>query len=267
MAQSTSKAKQPAKTQSKPPKVGNQQNFLVFGAVIVIALVGVAAVVFFSLNNSGSTSGVNYAAIPDIDDTSVSDSELEYGAVRQWRLPDGGFIIGDPNAPITIVEFADFLCPHCQDYKSTVNRVIEELVLTGQAKFEYRMYSTQGPNSVFVANFAECAAGLVDGGFWEVHDEVFALTSSQRVTAENGELLAEQLGVNYAEVLQCIRDDAGQIDIDQRVGAAAGVSATPGMRVRYGENGQLQPIPGYERGGAPFSVLETTVSTASFIQQ
>src|SRR5215207_4842489 len=42
-----------------------------------------------------------------------SDVLLE---LHRERLSDGGFIIGDPDAPITIVEFADWACPHCQDY-------------------------------------------------------------------------------------------------------------------------------------------------------
>ena len=58
-----------------------------------------------------------------------------FADIPQSRTEDGAFVLGDPDAPVTIVEFADFMCPHCQAYQTTVNRFIEQYVATGQAKF------------------------------------------------------------------------------------------------------------------------------------
>src|SRR4051794_33993937 len=42
-----------------------------------------------------------------------------YSDIPQSRTEDGAFVLGDPDAPITIIEFLDWGCPHCQAYKPT----------------------------------------------------------------------------------------------------------------------------------------------------
>lgn len=222
----------------------NQQQLTIIASIVVVAVV--AAGIFVFLSRSDATGG------------SIND----YSEIVQERTSDGGYILGDPNAPITIVEFADFLCPHCQDYKSTVDRIIEELVVTGQARFEYRMFPVTNPAlSTFVGQVAECAGDLHDGGFWPVHDELFRIASSSRVTQDIGQQIAEEFGIEYGELLTCTQD-AEQVMTDERLASRLGIRGTPAVRIRYGDS-QPQVIgPAYERGGAPFDVLQAVVAAA-----
>src|SRR5690606_6679828 len=118
-----------------------------------------------------------------------TDYFARYEDIPQSRTEDGAFVLGDPSAPVTIGEFADFMCPHCQDYQVTVHDFIEQFVTTGQARFEYRFYPIVHPTySVFTAQIAECTEVQRDGAFWASHDLLYDLAADGRIgptTPEN----------------------------------------------------------------------------------
>jgi protein-disulfide isomerase len=185
----------------------------------------------------------------------------DYAAIPQSRAADGGFVLGDPNAPITIVEFSDFTCPHCQTYEATISRFIEEYVATGQAQFEFRMFPIVHPTyAPLTAQLAECSDLLIPGAFWVARDAIFEFSAAGRYP-DIITLLAERLGLQDKALQDCALR-ANQYTIDYRVGQEAGVQGTPATMVRY-DNGDLEWITlngeTYNRGGAPFEVLVALV--------
>lgn len=199
-----------------PTLKSKQQNLMVLGGIVAVALL--AAVIFIVINSSGSLS-----------------SGLDYSTIPQSRAEDGAFVLGDPEAPVTIVEFADFMCPHCQGYKPTMDRVVKELVATGQAKFEFRMLPTQPTISEYSAQLAECADKLEPGSFWKAYDVLYDMGSRGRFTLASGQDFANRMGLNYAELLNC-KDSARQVRTDQMFGTRLEVSGTPTLLIRYGDD-------------------------------
>lgn len=188
----------------------------------------------------------------------------DYSTIPQSRTEDGGFVLGSPDAPITIVAFEDFTCPHCQDYEETVHRFIDEYVVTGKARFEYRMYPIVHPTyAIYTAQIAECADELQPGSFWAAHDSIFGLASANRYEGIAREV-ANQLNLSYSDLLDCARQ-ADQFETDQRLAQRLGVGGTPAVMVRYGDetpswityNGRT-----YDRGAVPFEVLAAVVESA-----
>lgn len=225
----------------------DNRNMLIIGGIIVAAVViGIIAIIVSS--GGRGASGIDYAAIP------------------QSRTADGAMVLGNPDAPITIIEFADFACPHCQDYTSTTHRVISDYVATGKAKFEYRMFITAtdpqfGP---YVSQLAECAEVQKPGAFWPAHDTLFQLGSQGRFNATTSRTLAERVDLNYSELLNCA-ETASQYTTDQQFGISLGVQSTPTIMVRYGDGApQFINLDGrsYERGGVSFSVLQNVIEAA-----
>lgn len=83
-----------------------------------------------------------------------------------------GRVEGAANAPVRIIEYADFQCPFCKRYWSeTAPALRAELVDTGAAAIEFRHFVVLGPESQSAAEAAECA--LDQGRFWEMHDLLF----------------------------------------------------------------------------------------------
>lgn len=195
-------------------KSKNQQGIIIGGVIV-------AAVVVFI--------GVLLLARPNV-------TSFEYEGIPADRTEDGAFILGDPNAPITIVAWEDFLCNHCQDYQPELKDFFAEYVATGQARFEFRMLpiSTQ---SQFVFSLVECAAVVQDdpAAFWPAHDTMFAMTTTGTF---DGADFASEVGVPYSELLDCA-EEANQWQSDQAAanqGNLAGqITGTPAVGWRLND--------------------------------
>jgi protein-disulfide isomerase len=82
--------------------------------------------------------------------------------------------LGDPNAPVTIIEFSDFQCPYCRRFwEQTLPQLKSEYIDTGKVRLVYRDYplSTIHPGALPAAMAAGCANE--QGKFWEYHDQIF----------------------------------------------------------------------------------------------
>jgi protein-disulfide isomerase len=199
----------------------------------------------------------------------ASATRLDYSSIPSERASDGAFVLGDPDAPVTIVEFADFACPHCVEYNAEILRFVREYVATGRARFEYRMYATNagGAQTVFAGQLAECIDEADPGAFWDAHDILFELGGTGAYFGEDmGRIVAQRAGAtNYSELLACSQD-ANQIDIDMDFGQAQGVAGTPAVMVRF-NNGPVQWIRyngvTYDRGSVPYDVLAAIVENYS----
>lgn len=223
-----------------------QRAKILIGAIMMAAVV--VALIFVVLSSQSS----------------FSETQNDYSAIPQDRQADGGFVLGDPEAPITIVAFEDFLCPACQRYKPTVEKFIEAHVATGEARFEYRMLPVVHPGySRLAAQLTECADDLRPGSFWQAHDAMFEIASARGFSDASSRTFADMMNMSYAELLECTQD-AKQVDIDLRLATQNSVTGTPTVFVRYG-NGPLQ----VSRFGQHPNVeqLATLVAEANFARR
>jgi protein-disulfide isomerase len=190
---------------------------------------------------------------------------VDVSSIPQERTSDGGFVLGNPNAPITIIEFADFACPHCQEYHPTVTQFLQDYVATGKAKFEYRVFPTAGGQlSYYTGQLLECAENQKAGSFWKGYNLMFNYATSGRYTQDVGRLLANDEGLNYSELLTCT-SNAQQVQTDVNFGTQSGVTGTPATMVRYNDGpAQFISYNGrtYNQGGAPYAVLSAITDAA-----
>src|SRR5689334_1853035 len=135
------------KAQSMTQGNTQQRNRLIISVIIVVAVVAVLAIILLS-NGSGVTA-------------------TDYSGLNQTRLADGGFVIGNPDAKVTLVEFADYDCPVCLSYLPVMDQFFNDYVKTGQAKFEYRIFPTHGAETThFIGQLVECFEAQKPGSFW-----------------------------------------------------------------------------------------------------
>lgn len=94
-------------------------------------------------------------------------------------IPQDGIVLGDPSAPITLMEFSDLRCSHCRDYGLEILPVIlERHVRTKQVKLVFRNLAFLGPSSVQAARMA-AAVGMQDRLF-DFVDRFFRLQERER---------------------------------------------------------------------------------------
>lgn len=217
----------------------------------IVGAVGVFFVGFFSLVAGPAVDNVFEEVVTELEPVAVSG--LDYSNVAQNRMEDGGFVLGAADAPVTIVAFEDFLCPHCQRYQATLHPFIATYVMTGQARFEYRMLPAVDPTfSQLTAQMAECS---VEQGvsFWVAHDLLFELASEERFSNSTARTFAERLNMDYATLLECA-SEAEQVFTDSQLANQIGVSGTPTIGVRLGDGpiqlGLVSQQPTFEELGA-----------------
>lgn len=147
------------------------------------------------------------------------------------EIPAGVPVLGDPEAPVTIVEFADFQCPFCGFFFTEVQqKLLEEYVDTGKAKFIYLDFAFLGQESVEAANAAKCAAD--QGKYWEYHDKLFQSQDGENQGAfERDKLLqyGRALGLNMSDFTSCVEEGTHVQEVSEqtKLGQSIGVTGTP----------------------------------------
>jgi protein-disulfide isomerase len=130
-----------------------RQRLLQLGAGAVF-LVVVAVVVLIVVNSSSSDSGGD----TELEGISATDSLL--AGLTQERLA-----LGDPKAPVHLIEYGDLQCPVCKAYSEEIlPAVIQNQVKNGEAKITFRNFTIIGPESV-PAGAAALAAGAQGRGW------------------------------------------------------------------------------------------------------
>lgn len=191
--------------------------------MILLGIIGVAVVVAIAAI-ALSASGLNPSAIT-----------LDYSNSPMTRQDDGGFVVGDPEAPVTIVVFEDFRCPHCQNYQSELKQFIRDQVFTGKARFEFRMMATSSGTDGTLFTLAECAEQLQAGLFWPAHDELFEMASRGWRNDTGPREFAQKFNLNYSSLLDC-QSSARQYQVDGNLARSLGVTGTPSLMVRIGDS-------------------------------
>ncbi len=165
--------------------------------------------------------------------------------------------MGDPNAPVKIIEYGDFQCPFCRRFwQETEPQIITTYVATGKVYFEYRSVGAFiGPESAAAAEAAYCAGD--QGKFWEYHDTLFS-----NWTGENaGDFAPEELrryaatvGLEAAQFDACLSSGKYEHQVSQDVedAKADGIHATPSFLI----NGKLV------EGAQPYDVFQKAIEDA-----
>lgn len=139
--------------------------------------------------------------------------------------------LGDPNAKVQIVEFADFQCPFCgRHHQLVAPDLIKNYVDTGKATYVYKHLAFLGNESVWSAIAAECAAD--QGKFWLYHDYLFEHQNGENQGAFNKDKLigfGKELGLDMTKFEPCVTSDAtfDRVRADTEEGQKLGVASTP----------------------------------------
>ncbi|MBT8403654.1 MAG: DsbA family protein [Gemmatimonadetes bacterium] len=198
---------------------------------IIALLVGLAvlAAVGLNLRSAGSA------------DMAVAPIDLEINDMSELADRAPGIHVGDENAPITILEFADFQCPGCMAFAGTVKPQVDvAFVESGAVKFVFYDFPLTSihPHAFLAARAGRCADE--QGAFWEYHDEIFRNQSAWSFSAAppSGafEDYAAQVGLDQGDFRSCLRSDryADVVTANMQLGQGLGVTGTPTILITRG---------------------------------
>jgi protein-disulfide isomerase len=142
---------------------------------------------------------------------------------------------GDPNAPITMIEFSDFQCPYCGSWNADAGaKILSEYVDPGKMRFGYFHFVFLGDESQKAAEASECAGD--QGKFWEFHDTLFQSQNGENKGAfseDKIKAMAEKLSLDTAAFNECF--DSGKytdvVNKQVQIARQLGVQSTPSFLV------------------------------------
>ena len=136
---------------------------LAIGAGIAVACI-FCGVLMVNMINSETT--------PVLAETPQKQTEITKIQSLSVFTDNASPILGNPNAPITMVEFGDYQCTFCSKFfHETENSIITNYIKTGKVKILFKDYIILGQDSMNAANAAHCAND--QKLFWEYHSMLY----------------------------------------------------------------------------------------------
>jgi protein-disulfide isomerase len=198
--------------------------------------------------------------------------ELQKAKAKNARKvdPNFDFILGNLNAPISIIEYSDYECPYCKQFNNTPIKVVSDM--PNQVNLVWRDFplSFHEPMASKEAGAAICAAE--QGGntaFWKYSDAIMKNTRSNGLgmPAKEGEdaiiALASSQGLDIAKFKACLTSPkvAERIAASFQDGVGAGINGTPGVIIVNNLNGKTSFMAGAVSESAIKEEVQKLLST------
>jgi len=170
----------------------------------------------------------------------------------------GSPILGNPDAPVTIIDFSDYQCPKCNKWVQETKPAIDKnYIESGKVNLIFMDLAVQGPDSLDAAEATYCASD--QGRYWEYHDVLYNNQGSINggwASEENLKRFASEMDLDMSSFNSCLESDKYQERVQQNVQIARefGAKGTPTFLI-VGPEGQQKII----EGPQPFSVFEKTI--------
>ena len=200
-----------------------KRDYLLPASILVAAILISGSIVYLVGSKSGGGVGAKdsgeLAAIKETTELKTSDRDV---------------ILGDPKAPVTLIEYGDYQCPFCgRFFKQVEFPLRENYIKTGKVKMVFKNFQFLGSESIAAAEAAECAKDQKQ--FWAYHDALYE-TEIKDGRENNGNLnrdlflkLADELKLDHSAFASCFDSEkyASQIEEDNNKAKALGVNSTP----------------------------------------
>ena len=204
--------------------------YIVFG---VIVLVGIAVAAYISL-------GGTKAATPSTTGPTGTMPATRTSNVPTGKTDDGRYFVGKADAPITVVEYADYQCPGCGFYATNLEAPFEkEFVDTGKVRLIFHDFPLpMHANAISAAVAARCAGAQSPAAYWQMHDMLYTNQRQWSVLTTsdvNNQFAsyANQLSLDEPTYAKCLSDSAvtDVVLANQKASNALGLPGTPSFAV------------------------------------
>jgi len=213
-----------------------KQRLFVLGGVAALAAVIIAVIVIATGSGDDGPSKQAGESVAGANDT----------AALLAGIPQRGAELGDPRAPVTLIEFGDLQCPYCKDASDTIlPAIIEDYVRDGRVKLIFRDVAFLGDDSTRAAQMA-AAAGQQDK-LWDFVHLFYVNQGPENSGYVTDDFLREIGGGVRGLDVERAMDSRGDAEIQRQIAEAQqewqgyGLTGTPSFVVgRTG--GELEPV-------------------------
>jgi protein-disulfide isomerase len=154
-------------------------------------------------------------------------------SINMKAVSEEDHVLGNPEAPIVIVEFSDTECPYCKIFQTTMNSIIDSYGKEGKVAWVYRHFPLDMLHSKArkESEATECVNEL--GGntaFWKMLDTIYARTpGNDGLDLSKLSEFAKEAGVDVDDFNSCLASGryAGLVESHFQDGVKAGARGTP----------------------------------------
>lgn len=203
---------------STPGPAGGGATRLFYIVLGVIAAFGIAAIVY-------TVGASNTTATEPVDLSGLEDPRALYEMAAAVKK-------GEDDAPVKVVEFADYQCGGCQMFALGVKPVLDPFIADGQVQFIYYDFPLTEihAHAFLAARAGRCAQD--QGRFWEYHDALFQnqVTWSAKQNAVSDFMdIATSVGLDSGDFSSCLRSDryADVVTANRELAIQLGIGSTP----------------------------------------
>jgi protein-disulfide isomerase len=175
----------------------------------------------------------------------------------------GSPMLGDADAPVTLIEFSDLQCPFClRHHQETFPQIVKEFVDTGKLRYVMREFPLTSihPDARAASQAALCA-GQQDK-YWEVRDRI--LTNRDKLGAEDLASYATDAGLDMIKWSRCMETDLydEKVEADLADGADLGIQGTPAFALGRTDPADPDRILATKliEGAYPFEAFEEAIN-------
>lgn len=153
-------------------------------------------------------------------------------------------VYGNPNAPVSLIEYSDFECPFCKRFHATAKEIVD--AYGGKVNWVYRHFplAMHNPGAQKEAEASECVAQL--GGndaFWRFANAIYARTKSNGNGFPLDQLvpLGKEIGLDEKQLKECIdaAKYASRVQEDLDEGIQVGITGTPANFLLRNDTGEV----------------------------
>jgi len=165
-------------------------------------------------------------------ETNSNDSKI---LTSEKLIKNGSPIMGNTDAPITILEWGDYQCTYCYKFhQNTLNTINSEFIKTGKIKIIFKDFPLNGYDSQLAAEASYCAHDQQK--YWEYHNELYKNWGGERtgwITRDSLIKFAEKIELNIEKFNECLDDNKYQNKVNEMYdfGKEIGIDATPSFLV------------------------------------
>jgi protein-disulfide isomerase len=165
---------------------------------------------------------------------------------------DGYPFRGNPNAPLTLAEYSDYLCPFCaRHFGQTLPALLERYGRSGQVQFVFHDFPLAAlhPTAPRGHVAALCVGEQGAARFWQMHDALFEAQPQWSQLSDPASFLAEvaqKVGTDMPAYERCLAAGSKDAQVQQRVaaGQALGFNGTPSFQFVHPASGKTYTLVG-----------------------
>lgn len=176
----------------------------------------------------------------------------------KMTVGQGWYALGREDAPVTMVEFADYQCPFCRRFESeSFAQLKKNYIDTGKVRFVSRDLPLEfHPNAPAAANAARCAGE--QRKYWEMHDSIMQDTSND-LGPDAILKYAQKINLDVPAFKTCLDEKryVAAIQKDTADAGLLGISGTPSFVIGKTAKDQIDGV--RIVGAVPYSVFDSTI--------